>query len=131
MEQKTKVVLGLIKKDGSFLLIKRRKPHLHLEWAFPGGIPKLGETDEQAVVREVKEEVAIDVRVVGKLLERKHPDTFVTVAYFNCEMMDINQQPQIGEEYEISEIAWIPRQEVLDHFTSDVHPLIREFILNG
>lgn len=125
-----KVVLGIIEREGKFLLIRRKKPHLSLEWAFPGGIIKAGETDEEAVVREVKEEVGLDVEVVGpKILERKHPNTLVQIAYFHCRLLG-EQTPFIGEEYEIAQIEWVGAREVLERFTSDVDPVIREFVLS-
>lgn len=130
MEEKTKVVLGLIQKGGQFVIIKRRKPLLHLEWAFPGGIIKPGETEEQAVIREVQEEVGMDVEVIGeKLLERKHPNTLVQVCYYPCAPLN-SKEPIIGEEYEIVEVKWAKPEEVLEFFTSDVHPVIREYILS-
>lgn len=126
---KPKVVLGLIPKDGKFLLIRRKVRLLKLEWAFPGGVIHEGETDEEAVIREVKEEVGIDVRVKKKLLERKHPDTFIQVAYFHC-FPEGKVNPKIREPHEIAEIAWVKPDEVLEKFTSDVHPTIKKFILS-
>ena len=126
---KPKVVLALIEKSGKFLLIRRKVKLLKLEWAFPGGVTHEGETDEEAVTREAKEEVGIDVKPVKKLLERKHPDTFVQVVYFHCKPSG-NQIPKIGEAYEIAEVAWVPAKEVLEKFTSDVDPKIQKFILS-
>jgi len=122
-----KVVLALVVKDGKFLLIRRKLPMFKLEWAFPGGVTEAQETEEEAVVREAKEEVGVDIKVIRKLLERKHPNTLVQVAYFYC-VLKGNQKPLIGEGYEISEIAWVPASEVLDKFTSDVAPEIQKFI---
>lgn len=98
-----------------------------LEWAFPGGVTEDQETEEEAMVREAREEVGVDVKVIRKLLERKHPNTLVQVAYFYCEPKN-NKKPAIGEKYEISEVAWVPAGEVLDKFTSDVAPEIQKFI---
>lgn len=127
---KPKVVLALIEDDGEFLLIKRKVKERHLLWAFPGGKTKPGETEEESMVREAKEEVTLDVEVVRKLLERKHPNTYVTVAYFYCRLKDSKSQAKIGEEYEIEQIDWVPAAEVLERFTSDVAVEIRDFILS-
>lgn len=128
-EFKPKVVLALIVKDGKFLLINRKIPHLKLTWAFPGGVNHEGESEEEAVVREAKEEVGLDVKVDKKLLERKHPNTLVQIAYFHC-IPKKNQKPEIGEDYEIAEVEWVPAKEVFEKFTSDIHPLIEKFILS-
>ncbi|MGA2910282.1 MAG: NUDIX hydrolase [Candidatus Microgenomates bacterium] len=124
-----KVVLALISDKGKFLLIRRKLPSFKVEWAFPGGIIEGEETEEQAVVREVKEEVCLDVEVVKRLLERKHPNTFVQVVYFDCKLKG-SPVAAIGEAYEIAEIEWVDAKEVLNKFTSDVDPLIQKFILS-
>lgn len=125
-----KVVLALIEHEGKFLLIRRRLPFFKVEWAFPGGVIEGNETEEEAVVREAKEEVSLDVRVRKKLLERKHPNTLVQIVYFDCELLGSEEGARVGQEDEISEIEWVPAEKVLDLFTSDVHPVIREFVLS-
>lgn len=125
-----KIVLALIEKDGSFLIIKRKKPLLGLLWAFPGGIQKEGETEEDAVVRESKEEVGLDVEVVGnKLFEWKHPKTLVQTSYFHCRQTNTTQNADIGEPYEIEELEWVSSTEVFQKFTTESHQKIREFVL--
>lgn len=126
---KPKVVFALIVKNGKFLLIRRKLIISKVSWAFPRGITKEPETDEEATIREAKEEVGINVKVVKKLLERKHPNTLVPVAYFYC-LPKGATKPKIGELYEIAEVAWIPAEEVLEKFTSDVHPKIQKFVLS-
>jgi 8-oxo-dGTP diphosphatase len=124
-----KVVLALISDKGKFLLIRRKTPSFKVEWAFPGGIVEGDETEEQAVVREAKEEVCLDVKVVKKLLERKHPNTLVQIVYFHCKPVG-RLEASIGEDYEIAEVAWVEAPEVLNKFTSDVDPLIQKFVLS-
>ena len=51
------------------LLIKRRTSPFEGYWALPGGRVDLGETVEQTIVREVKEETGLDVAVVRKIGE--------------------------------------------------------------
>jgi 8-oxo-dGTP diphosphatase len=53
---------GVVVRDGKVLLIRRGKEPLKGRWVIPGGTVELGETLEQAVVREVREETGIDVR---------------------------------------------------------------------
>ncbi len=127
---KPKVVLGLTVNKGKLLLIKRKLPALKVNWAFPGGVTHENETEEEAVVREVKEETGIDVEVKEKLLERKHPDTLVQIVYFSCKPLG-NLNPKIGDSKDIEEVEWVPAKEVLDRFTSDVDPKIQKFIQNS
>ena len=51
------------------LLIKRKTPPFTGYWALPGGRVDPGETVEQTIVRETKEETGLDVAVVSKLGE--------------------------------------------------------------
>ena len=95
-----KVVLALIERDGQFILINRLHPHLKLTWAFPGG-------------KIEGEEVRMDVK---------------EVVYLYCQPLDPKQEPGIGEDYEIKEIKWVSTNEVLNYFTSDVHPTIKTFL---
>jgi 8-oxo-dGTP diphosphatase len=53
----------------TILLIKRDTVPFKGYWALPGGRAEPGETVEQTVVREVKEETGLDVRVVKKIGE--------------------------------------------------------------
>jgi len=55
--------------DAKILLIKRSTPPFIGYWALPGGRVDPGETVEQTIVREVKEETGLDVEVVRKIGE--------------------------------------------------------------
>lgn len=54
-------------RDGRVLLIRRGKEPLRGRWLVPGGTVELGETLEEAVVREVREETGLEV-VPGEVL---------------------------------------------------------------
>ena len=61
----TIVVTAAVIEQGGRLLVTRRPPGAHLEgyWEFPGGKVTTGETDAQALARELAEELGI--RVLG------------------------------------------------------------------
>lgn len=52
-------------KDDQVLIVKRAKPPITWEWSIPGGGQELGETTRDAALRELKEETAIDARLIG------------------------------------------------------------------
>lgn len=61
-----KRAVGVIVENGSILLIRRIKDDVHY-YVFPGGSVEKGETVEEAVIREMQEELSLKV-LVGKLL---------------------------------------------------------------
>jgi 8-oxo-dGTP diphosphatase len=52
-------------REDQFLLIRRGKPPNRGQWSLPGGAQKLGETVFEAARREIMEETALDVEVLG------------------------------------------------------------------
>ena len=52
---------AVIIKEGKIALIKRGNEPSRGKWTIPGGLVELGESPEQAVIRETKEEVELDV----------------------------------------------------------------------
>lgn len=63
-KRQIRVVAAQIERNGRYL-ITQRKPtsSLPLLWEFPGGRVEDGETDAEALVRELREEMAIEVQV--------------------------------------------------------------------
>lgn len=55
--------------DERILLIKRRTPVFKGYWALPGGKIDEGETPEEAVAREIKEETGLTIKIVEKIGE--------------------------------------------------------------
>lgn len=68
------VVDAVVVKDNSVLLIKRKTDPFKDCWALPGGFVEVGETVEQAVVREVKEECGVEVELDSLLGVYSNPD---------------------------------------------------------
>lgn len=78
----------VVRKDKSIVLVKRKDEPFKDLFALPGGHVENGETVEDAVVREVKEETGLDVRV-GKLLgvysaPDRDPRGHVVSVVFDC-----------------------------------------------
>jgi len=81
------IVAGVIRK-GSRILIDQRKPQGLLGglWEFPGGKVQKGERLADALVREVREELGVEVQVLGRLVRVNHAYTHfrITLYVFEC-----------------------------------------------
>ncbi len=59
-----KVTAAVIRNDGKILITQRSMfDKLALKWEFPGGKIEAGETAEECLVREIKEELNIDIKI--------------------------------------------------------------------
>ncbi|NMA61130.1 MAG: (deoxy)nucleoside triphosphate pyrophosphohydrolase [Firmicutes bacterium] len=57
------VIAAIIRQDNQVLLCQRKEGALAGKWEFPGGKIENGETPEECLVREIQEELAIDIEV--------------------------------------------------------------------
>jgi 8-oxo-dGTP diphosphatase len=83
----TDVVAAIIKKDNLYLVAQRnRDKHMGLKWEFPGGKVDPGETLQEALVREIYEELNIDINIHEKLAEKRYKDNEINIIlhYFLC-----------------------------------------------
>ena len=87
-------------------MICQRKPEVHngLKWEFPGGKIEAGESPEAALARELREELAIDVRV-GRVCDAvyyRYPDRDVLVLFYLCEI--VSGEPRMVD---CNDIRWV------------------------
>ena len=82
------VVAAIIKRDNKYFATQRGYGIFAGGWEFPGGKMEPGETPQQALVREIKEELDADISV-GELVdtvEYDYPDFHLTMHCFLCEL---------------------------------------------
>jgi 8-oxo-dGTP diphosphatase len=73
MRRKIRVVGAMIEKDGRYLITQRPPTaSLPLLWEFPGGRVEPGETDQEALARELEEEMGITVEVGERVIHVEH-----------------------------------------------------------
>jgi len=81
------VVCAVIESDGRILAARRSpgRPHAGL-WEFPGGKVRDGETPAQALVREIREELGIDIVIIKPLRPNTHryPGKTIRLIPFVC-----------------------------------------------
>jgi 8-oxo-dGTP diphosphatase len=87
-----RVVGAMLEKEpGHYLITQRSKTaSLPLLWEFPGGRVQENETDEAALLRELKERLGLDVIVAAKAGTTHHsyPDYDVDFSVFQCKLKD-------------------------------------------
>jgi 8-oxo-dGTP diphosphatase len=103
------VSAAVVERDGRFL-VTRRLDGTHLEgyWEFPGGKCEAGETLEACLLRELREELAVDATVLREILTTTHayPDRSVELRFFACDLHG-EPRPQLGQD-----MKWITRDEL-------------------
>jgi 8-oxo-dGTP diphosphatase len=84
------VVAAVIRWEGSILCMQRgenKRSYISKKWEFPGGKVEAGETEQEALAREIKEELHLDIAVGEKIITVHHsyPDFDLVMHAFDCE----------------------------------------------
>ncbi len=111
MEKKVAEVVAALVWDGDRFLICQRPAHKArgLLWEFVGGKVEPGETKEQALIRECREELAVTLSVGEVFMEVDHeyPDLNVHLTLFNAAISE--GTPRMLEH---NDIRWITVEEI-------------------
>ena len=104
-----RVVAALIEKDGRFLACQRPAHKARaLEWEFLGGKVEPGETLEQAIVRECREEIGVTIAVRGVVAELTHEYEELNVCLTLLRAEIAQGEPQ---RLEHADIRWLTLEE--------------------
>ena len=110
------VVAAIIHKDDKILATKRGYGEFINQWEFPGGKIEDGESKEEALIREIKEELNIDIEITNFALdiEYQYPTFYLKMACFDCkiksgtpELLEHNDARWLTK-YELDSVNWIP-----------------------
>ena len=104
-------VLGVLALDGDF----------KDWWEFPGGKVEAGETPEEALVREIKEELSTEISIDKFLytVEYDYPNFHLTMHCYICsllsEAMHLNEHEAARwlKKEDIHTVNWLPADEIL------------------
>lgn len=104
----TVVVAAIIQDElGNFLCAKRGEwKSLPGKWEFPGGKAKTDESLEIAIVREIAEELNVDVSVVREFHRNRHEE--IVLVSFVCELL--GDKPKQSTDH--SELRWVSEGEL-------------------
>lgn len=104
------VTAAVIRREGKILICQRpENKNCAFLWEFPGGKIEPGETGEDCIQRECREELGVEVQVAGKLTEVTHdyPAFSVHLTFYLC---DILKGEPVRKEHRA--IQWISPQEI-------------------
>ena len=124
------VVCAIIEQDG-LVLCALRSEHMSLpeKWEFPGGKLEVNELPEEALIREIKEELNVEIQIVDALPIAEHayvPEKIIQLIPYRCAI--------VGDETlsatEHAELRWVKKDELmlLDWAEADI-PIVK-YLMN-
>ena len=110
------VVAAIIHREGRILATQRGYGEYKGWWEFPGGKMEPGETEEQAIVREIREELNVEICVERKVctVEHDYPQFHLTMHCFWCSIacgeleLKEHQSARWLERAEWESVEWLP-----------------------
>lgn len=111
-----KVVASVIINNNEVLVAQRGGGKFEGLWEFPGGKIEIGETPEQALARELKEEMGIEIEVGNllKTIEYEYPDFILNMYCYSAKIKSGDIQLYYHKDYKfvskenILDLKWVP-----------------------
>ena len=126
MTKTIQVVAAVLFWEGKVLAVQRaehERDYVSWKWEFPGGKVEVGESREEALVREIREELSVDIEVSEFLMtvEHTYPDFHLTMHVFKCAL----DQGEISLNEHVA-LKWLSINELdqLDWAEADL-PVVR------
>ena len=127
---KIEVVAAIISNNSDEILCMQRGKNKHSyiskKYEFPGGKIEPGETNEYALIREINEEINIDIEISNFFLkvEHQYPDFFLIMDSYKCNSNSLEITLNEHIEYK-----WLPIKDLigLDWAAADI-PIVKKLI---
>lgn len=124
--------VAIIRRGREFLIAQRKKnDSFGNYWEFPGGKKNEGETFEQCVAREIREEIGIEVRVEEKLMEirRAYNEKMIWLNFYLCSHVSGNPEPLDCQNVEWVDVAHLREYKFPPANDRVIKKLYRQFAL--
>ena len=112
------VVAAIIKQDDKIFATQRGYGEFKGGWEFPGGKIEVGETPEEALVREIKEELNVKISV-GKLIDIVEYDYPTFHLSMQCFMAEIKSGELILNEHESAKWLTLDTMDSVNWLAAD------------
>ncbi|WP_108944748.1 8-oxo-dGTP diphosphatase MutT [Shewanella halifaxensis] len=128
MNKLVHVAVGVI-KDGNSILLAKRPQALHQggKWEFPGGKVEQGETTSEALIRELKEEVNLDVINTSPMMEIHH-DYGDKKVFLDIHWVENFTGAARGMEGQ--QVCWVEKEDLQQYDFPEANKAILEKILS-
>ncbi|MCH2021555.1 MAG: (deoxy)nucleoside triphosphate pyrophosphohydrolase [Saprospiraceae bacterium] len=128
MKKLLRVTCGVISQDGKFLIVQHGHASKNaLKWEFPGGKIEYGETEEQCIERELKEELNIQIKVLKRMnpVVCEEAEYIIELIPFHCCI--ISGKITLLEHIKM---AWIDLQKPIKYMLCDADFIILDQLKN-
>jgi len=106
-----KVTCAIIRNEENKVLVVQRgeKKDHPFKWEFPGGKLKKGETDEECIIREIREELSMEIVICRRLdpVEHNYGQIKISLIPFVCDTLD--EMPVLSEHIDFK---WLPAEKL-------------------
>ena len=129
MEMKT-VCAAIIRKNGKILISSRPETKAAAgKWEFPGGKTEPGESLPECIIREMKEELAVNVVPLDVIFDIIHtyPTGQIHLVFLRCLLPD----GEIVTAKEGQDFRWIPVKDLLNYDFLDADKVLCELLISG
>ena len=115
------VVAAIIRKDDKIFATQRGYGEWKDWWEFPGGKMESGETPEEALVREIREELSTEICIKDFLctVEYDYPQFHLTMHCYVCslltEALHLNEHEAARwlKNNELDSVKWLPADKII------------------
>ncbi|MDM1397932.1 (deoxy)nucleoside triphosphate pyrophosphohydrolase [Myroides odoratimimus] len=122
-----RVTCAIIESNQKVLIAQRNQNMLlPYKWEFPGGKVEKGEQDEMCIVREIKEELSLNIVVQSRLTPvTHHYDTF-SLELFPFICYTDSQEFEVKEH---AQVLWVEAQDLLNYDWAEADiPIVKEYL---